>query len=260
MAILLGFAPWIVFWILVGNVPFAVSALAALAVAIAACVIDRIAGSRAGALEIGAVGTFLVLTGLAFTTGEPFMARWMQPLSNVGILVVVLTSVLVGKPVMRELVAAEQPAKTANSESFSRIATLLTWMWLSAFAGMTVSSLIPPVVERDASILDTTKPLSFICYWVIPVALFSSAAVASRVLSSKLATAAANVAHKTTFVAYSEATIDELYFLAQEHAKREVGPGRDPYDIKVGGLGTPLVGDESRQSWPATYKVRERRS
>lgn len=260
MAILLGFAPWIVFWVLVGNVPFAISAVAALAVATAAYVIARVAGSRAGALEIGAVGTFLVLTVLAFTTGESFLTRWMLPLSNAGILLVVLAGVVIGKPVMRELVAAGQPAKTADSESFNRIATLLTWTWLAAFAGMTVSSLIPPVVARDASILDTTKPLSFICYWVIPLVLFSSAAVASRVLSSKLATAAANIAHKTTFVAYSEATIDELYFLAQEHAKREVGPGRDPYDIKVGGLGTPLVGDESRQSWPATYKVRERRS
>lgn len=260
MAILLGFAPWIVFWVLVGNVPFAVSAVVALAVAVAAYVIARITGPRAGALEIGAVGTFLVLAALAFTTGESFMARWLQPLSNVGIFLVVLTGVLIGKPVMRELAAAEQPAKTANSESFSRIATLLTWMWLATFAGMTVSSLIPPVVDHDATILDTTKPVSFVCYWVIPFALFGSAAVASRVLSSKLATAVANVAHKTTFVAYSEATIDELYFLAHEHAKREVGPGRDPYDIKVGGLGTPLVGDESRQSWPATYKVRERRS
>lgn len=243
---LLGFAPWIVYWVLVGNVPFAVSALAALAVAIAAVAIARITGPRTGALEIGAVATFLVLTVLAFTTDESFMARWMQPLSNVGILLVVLAGVLIGKPVMGDLAAAEQP--------------VLTRLWLATFAGMTISSLIPAVVDRDASILDTTRPLSFVCYWVIPFALFGSAAVASRILSTKMASAAANLAHKTTFVAYSEATIDELYFLAQEHAKREVGPSRDPYDIKVGGLGTPLVGDESRQSWPATYKVREPRS
>ena len=33
----------------------------------------------------------------------------------------------------------------------------------------------------------------------------------------------------------------------------------EPYDVKIGSQGVPLTGDESRESWPATYKVRERR-
>ena len=60
-------------------------------------------------------------------------------------------------------------------------------------------------------------------------------------------------------MAYDEATIDELYYLAQEHANREVGPGKEAYNVKVGGMGTPLTGDESRKSWPSTYKVRDKR-
>ena len=67
------------------------------------------------------------------------------------------------------------------------------------------------------------------------------------------------VARETSFVAYDEATIDELYYLAQEHANREVGPGKEAYNVKVGGMGTPLTGDESRKSWPSTYKVRDKR-
>ena len=63
----------------------------------------------------------------------------------------------------------------------------------------------------------------------------------------------------TSFVAYSEATIDELYYLATEHAKFEVGAGKEAYDVKVGASGTPLTGDESRLSWPSTYKVRDKR-
>jgi hypothetical protein len=50
-----------------------------------------------------------------------------------------------------------------------------------------------------------------------------------------------------------------LYYLAQEHANREVGPGKEAYNVKVGGMGTPLTGDEGRKSWPSTYKVRDRR-
>ena len=67
-----------------------------------------------------------------------------------------------------------------------------------------------------------------------------------------------DLARKSTFVAYSEAAIDELYYLAQEHANRQVGPGQEAYAVKAGGAGTPLTGDESRNSWPMTYKVRER--
>ena len=68
-----------------------------------------------------------------------------------------------------------------------------------------------------------------------------------------------DVARETSFVAYDEATIDELYYLAQEHANREVGPGKEAYNVKVGGMGVPLTGDESRKSWPSTYKVRDKK-
>ncbi len=67
-----------------------------------------------------------------------------------------------------------------------------------------------------------------------------------------------NVVRQTSFVAYSEAAIDELYYLAQQHADREVGAGKEAYDVKVGGMGTPLTGDDTRKSWPSTYRVRER--
>jgi hypothetical protein len=124
---------------------------------------------------------------------------------------------------------------------------------------MTVSSSIPPIVQGNATILDTKTPLSFVCYWVIPFTLLGLGALASKMLPDRMTAGAEHIPRNTTFVAYCEATIDELYYLAQEHANREVGAGQEAYDVKVGGKGTPLVGDESRNSWPSTYKVRERR-
>ena len=47
MGILLGFAPWIVYWVLVGNVPFHTAVLVALAVAVLSFVIGRIKGTPA---------------------------------------------------------------------------------------------------------------------------------------------------------------------------------------------------------------------
>jgi putative Mn2+ efflux pump MntP len=261
VGILSGFAPWIVYWVLVGNVPFATAVLVALAVAVASFAIGRVKGTPGRTLEIGAIATFLVLTVLTFTLSQSFMERWIQPLSNAGILLIALTSLLIGRPFVREFAEVDQSAEVVKSELFGRITTLVTWIWVAAFAGMTVSSAIPPIVQGQATILDTKTPLSFICYWVLPFALVGAAVLATRILTERMVAAATSpdVIRRTTFVAFKELGIDELYYLAQQKAEREVGAGMEPYAVQVGGAGVPLTGDESRESWPATYKVRERR-
>jgi|SRR6516162_766930 len=256
---LFGFAPWIVYWVLVGNVPFAVAGLIALVIAVAGVAIGRAAGKQWHLLQIGAVATFLVLTVLTFALGDSFNQRWILPLSFAGIFLLALVSVPVGKPFAHEFAAAEQPEDVIKTELFGRIVGLLTWLWIAAFAGMSVSSAIPPIVDGKATILDTRTPLSFVCYWVIPFSLFGLVALASRLLPDRMLIGIDDIARETSFVAYDEATIDELYYLAQQHADREVGAGKEAYNVKVGGMGTPLTGDESRKSWPSTYKVRDKR-
>ncbi|MDT5347762.1 MAG: hypothetical protein QOH91_1049 [Mycobacterium sp.] len=256
---LFGFAPWIVYWVLIGNVPFAIAALVALAIAVAALAIGRAARKPVTTLEIGSIAAFLVLAGLVSVISEPPMARWILPISDASIFTVALVSVLIGRPFAHEFAAAEQPADVIKTDLFGRLTKALTWIWVGTFAGMTVSSLIPPIAHHTASILDTPTPLSYVCYWVIPFALFGAAALASRFVSERMLAGIDDVARETSFVAYDEATIDELYYLAQEHANREAGPAKEAYNVKVGGMGTPLTGDESRKSWPSTYKVRDKR-
>jgi hypothetical protein len=259
VGILFGLAPWIVYWVLVGNVPFATAVLVALAIAVVSFVVGRVRGAPGRTIETGAVATFVVLAVLTFTLSQSFMERWMQPLSNAGIFLVALAGVLIGKPFVREFAEVGQPKEVIESELFGRITTLLTWIWVAAFAGMTVSSAIPPIVQGDATILDTKTPLSFVCYWVIPFSLLGLAALASKILPEKMVPAAEDIVRKTTFVAFAEAEIDQLIYLATEHANREVGPGKEAYDIRIGSKGVPLVGDETRESWPSTYKVRDKK-
>jgi hypothetical protein len=261
VGILVGLAPWIVYWVLAGNVPFALSALVALAVAFGALVSGRATGKSASTLEIGAVGTFLVLTVLSFTLSSSIAERWALALSNAGILLVALTGVLVGRPFVREFAQAELSAEVIKSEAFEPVTALVTWIWVGTFAGMTVSSSIPPIVATDATILDTRTPLSFGFFWVLPCVLLGGAAIASRILLDRMVAEATSphTVRRTTFLAFRELEIDQLYYLAQQKAEREVGAGMEPYDVKIGSQGVPLTGDESRESWPATYKVRERR-
>jgi hypothetical protein len=259
VGILLGFAPWIVYWVLVGNVPFHTAVLVALAIAVLAFVIGRVRGAPGRILEIGAIATFLVLTALTFTLSQSFMERWIQPLSNAGIFLVALTGVLIGRPFVREFAEVDQPKEVIESDVFRRITAVLTWIWVGAFAGMTVSSAIPPIVYGDATILDTKTPLSFVCYWVVPFSLLGLAALASRILPERMAPPEEEIVRKTTFVAFAEAEIDQLIYLATEHANREVGAGKEAFDIRIGSKGVPLVGDDTRESWPSTYKVRDKK-
>ncbi len=258
-----GLAPWIVYWVLVGNVPFGAAVLVALAMAVALALGGSVIGGTvhqpSRVLEIGSLATFSVLTVLTFTLNESLLQRWILPLSFAGFLLVTLVGALIGRPFLRAFAAAEQPPDVVKTELFGRVVTVLTWIWVTTFAGMTVSSAIPPIAGQNATILDTKTPLSFVCYWVIPFALLGVAALASRFLPGRLLAGIDDVVRETSFVAYDEATIDELYYLAQEHANREVGPGKEAYNVKVGGMGVPLTGDESRKSWPSTYKVRDKR-
>jgi hypothetical protein len=256
---LFGLAPWLVYWVLIGNVPATAAASVALAAAVAGLLIGGFPGQPGRAPQAGAVATFAVLTVLTVALGASVARAWMLPLSNAGILLVTVGGALGGRSFVADVAAAEQPPDVVKTELFGRMAGLLTWTWAAAFAGMTVSSAIPPLVHRDATIRDATTPLSFVCYWVVPVVLLVLAALVSRVLPGRLLAGIEDVVRETSFVAYDEATIDELYYLAQEHANREVGPGKEAYSVKVGGMGTPLTGDESRKSWPSTYKVRDRR-
>lgn len=260
MGILSGFAPWVVYWILVGNVPLAAAVLVALAMAVLALIVSRARRLTVSSLEIGAIATFSVLAILTFTLSQTFMERWILTLSGAGILLVALVGVLAGKPFVREFAEADQPAEVVKSDPFEPVTALVTWIWVAAFAVMTVSSAIPPIVARDASLLDTT-PLSVVCYWVVPVIALGLAVLAGRVLIDRMVAAALSpdVVRKTTFVAFRELAIDELLYMAKEKADREVGAGKEAYAVQVLGKGTPLTGDESRESWPASYKVRERR-
>lgn len=252
---LFGLAPWIAYWVLVGNVPFAAAAIVGLVLATIPVVIEGTSGKPERTFQIGSAAVFLALTVLSFALGSPFAQRWMLPLSAAAFFLVVLT----GRPFVRASAAAEQPADVVKTALFGRVVGVLTWIWLAAAAGMTVSSAIPPIVRGDATILDTRTPLSYVCYWIIPFTLLGLAALASRLVAERMLIGIDDLERETSFVAYDEATIDELYYLAQEHANREVGPGKEAYQVKVGGMGTPLTGDESRKSWPSTYKVRDKR-
>jgi hypothetical protein len=259
VGILFGFAPWLVYWALVGNTPFLVASSAAFAIAIAGLTVGYLTRTPRRSLEIGSGATFLAITLLTLLAGQSVVQRWALPLSFAGILVVTALGRQFGTSFVHEYASANQPPAVVNSDVFGQITTRLTWIWVAVFGAMTVSSSIAAFTAADASILDTHLPAAYVGYWVAPFTLLGLGALATRIVPDWMTAAAGDIVRKTTFVAYHEATIDELYYLATEHANREVGAGEEAYAVKVGSKGTALVGDDSRHSWPSTYRVRQLR-
>lgn len=244
----LWFTPWAVYWVLMGNTPLLIAAVVALAVAVAVVVIGREPSARF--VGIGAIATFAVLAAPPLALG--CAQRWVLPLSFAGLLATLLAGRVLGKSVVEAVVKADLPAAVVQTELFAPVVNRLTWLWLSALAAMSVSALISPILRSDAE-----TPLTYLCSWVIPFGILTAAAIASAIVADRMTAGFGDAVRKTSFVAFVDLEIDQLYYLAQEHANREVGPGQEAYNVTVGAKGTALVGDETRVSWPSTYKVRQ---
>lgn len=251
MGRLLWFAPWAVYWVLVGNTPLLIAAVVALALAVAVVVIGREPSARF--VGTGAIATFAVLAAPPLALG--CAQRWVLPLSFAGLLATLLAGTMLGRSVVAAVAKVDLPAAVEQSELFAPVVNRLTGIWLGALAVMSVSAVIPAILRTDAG-----APLSYLCSWVVPCGILAAAAIASRILGDRMTAGFGDAVRKTSFVAFVDMEIDQLYYLAQEHANREVGPGQEAYNVTVGAKGTALVGDDTRVSWPSTYKVRQRRS
>jgi len=247
VGVLVWFAPWSVYWVLVGNTPAAIAAVVALAVALTVVVSSSDASARP--LSIGAVATFAVLWVLPLAF--PGAQHWVLALSFAGLLATLLASLVLRRSVVAAVVKADLPAAVAQSELFGPVVHRVTWIWLGALTATSVSAVIPAILLPDAG-----TPLSYLCSWVIPFGILAAAVIASHILSDRMTAGFGDAVRKTSFVAFVDLEIDQLYYLATEHANREVGPGEQAYNVTVGTKGTPLLGDDTRVSWPSTYKVR----
>ena len=173
--VILAFVPWIVFWVLVGNVDFGLACVIALAIVGVQALKTLQAGEVPKVLELGTLIAFAVLTIVAYTGDEQFLERWFQPLSNAALFLIALVSVLIGKPFALQYAREQAPPEVQETPLFHRTTLVITWVWIAAFGVMTVSSLIPPIVDGDATILDQDDTLGVVFYWVIPFVALAAA-------------------------------------------------------------------------------------
>jgi dienelactone hydrolase len=177
MNVFAGFAPWIVYWILIGSVSFRTAVLIAFLLSLIVTVQSILHGARPKLLEVGGAIAFAVLVVVTFATNDDFLERWIQPLTNAALLAIALGSVLLRKPFTLQYAEESVSPEDAAKPGFVYINTIITWVWVAAFAIMTVSSIIPPAFQGDATIHEGGSTLSLVCYWVIPFTGLGLAAI-----------------------------------------------------------------------------------
>lgn len=194
MSILSGLAPWIVYWILVGNVAFRTAVLIAFGASIVVFAHTIASGQRPKVLEMGSVLVFAAVTVVTLTTNDHFLEQWIQPLTNGGLFLIALASVVVHQPFTLQYAREGVSAEVAASPGFIAANYRITWVWVAAFGVMFVSSLIPPIFQGEATIHDGASTLSIVFYWVIPYGALALAILyteRSRTRARRAAAAAA---------------------------------------------------------------------
>jgi hypothetical protein len=179
MGIVIGFIPWIVYWILVGNIPFTTAVTIAFGITLLIQLILRVRRQPIHTLDVGNLIVFAVLTLAAYLVPDNVLERWLQPLSSLGLFLIALVGLLIGRPFVREYAVESVDADTAKTQGFRTITTAMTWMWVFTFGLMFVSAMIPPLVDGAATIRDEDNTLSIICYWVIPYTVLGIAGAVS---------------------------------------------------------------------------------
>ena len=168
VAFVVGFVPWIVYWILVGNAPFLTAVLVGLGLAVVINIVTLLRHQPLMVLEAGTAVVFGVFVIMALTLSDDFLERWLQPLGNAGLFAIVLVSILIGKPFTLQYARKSTPPELWDEPGFVFICRQLAWLWAGTIAFMTIVSLIPPIVDGDATVRDADDTLSVVCYWVLP--------------------------------------------------------------------------------------------
>lgn len=168
---ILGFLPWIVYWSLIGSVPFRVAIVVAVAISLVVAFRPRRKPPRHTGFEVGTAICLLVLLVVSFATDGSVLQRWIQPVTTGCLFLVATVLQAVGRPFTLPYAQAAVDENTRRLDGFVWINKLMSAAWCVTFALMTVISAIPPIVQGAATASSGGSLLSILCYWVLPFTL-----------------------------------------------------------------------------------------
>jgi hypothetical protein len=134
--ILLGFAPYIAFFIVLRAVSVEVGLWAALTVAVPNAGRDWLQSRSLKVLEIGNVALFLALAAFTAIEHWEWSVMAVRLAVDTGLLAVVLASLAIGQPFTLQYARQRVPKEYWQAPLFLAINRHITWGWAAAFAAL----------------------------------------------------------------------------------------------------------------------------
>jgi intracellular septation protein A len=165
MGIFIGFAPFIIYSVLVSNNSFEEAAVAALVTSIVLNGWSLLQGQRPKLLNLAMLGWFAILTVISLTGDDSWVADWSYVISNFAIAAIILFTILIGQPFTREYAEETVPEENWTSPVFLKATGAIAWAWFAALVLMGVSSYVAYQNPADEMWWN----------WIIPIGLFIAA-------------------------------------------------------------------------------------
>jgi hypothetical protein len=161
-----GFAPWIIFWVVAAPSTWEYATLGALIAAVILAIPDAQKHSIK-LLDVTTIGFFAVFSLLALFL-DPADLEWLEDYSQAissGVLAVIVLGSLAFVPFTEQYARESAPREVWDTPRFKQVNRMLTTVWGLAFAGSAICGVIAQQVDSGKDWLN----------WIIPIVLIVGA-------------------------------------------------------------------------------------
>jgi len=139
---LLSFAPWIAIWIIGGHNHMRLAAGAALVACVVLIAWEYASGLRPKSLDWG---TFVIIGALfvvALVAPQSWSNKWFVPVANGSLLLLMLGTIVVGRPFAAEYGKESAPPEVWNTVAFRKATLGISVVWTLAVAAIFIGSVV----------------------------------------------------------------------------------------------------------------------
>jgi hypothetical protein len=173
MKFVLGFAPWIAWWVLAANDTYLEAALVALGTCVVLMAWDATHGHRPKVLDWASAGWFAVVALLATTAETRTLDDYAAALSNLALAVIILVTIVVGRPFTEEYAREDVSREYWDSPTFKATTRTIAWVWFAALLVGAASSAVPTdhgstaeaITQWGVPIVAVVLAIKFSAWW-----------------------------------------------------------------------------------------------
>jgi hypothetical protein len=162
MQVLIGFAPWIAWWVLAANNTYREAALVALVLAVVIQLWGFLHGREPKILDLASIAWFVIIEVVAYTSSASDLGHYAQPASSAALTLIILFTILIGRPFTEEYARETVPKEYWETTAFKSTTRTIAWAWFFALLIGTATGFIR---TRSGSDAETWTQ------WIIPIAL-----------------------------------------------------------------------------------------